>query len=279
MLERLFTAAGSVLLIAILAFGPDFASYLATTTDVVGASIREQIPVEFEIKRARKMISDLAPEIKDNRYAIAREEIEIERLGERIQTLRRNQKVARTQLIQLQSQLQTGNGVIQTVSTRPATTIHMSADVAQTAELKLKQYRLQEQTLASLENSFATREKALHTARLQLEQMASAKRQLQTEVESLEARQKMARVAEDSAQLAFDDSHLERTRELIHQIETRVRIEERLAEPASAVFVAGQKQRSETPNEIAQKITRYFEERGASKETAGTTVADADTFD
>ena len=48
-------------------------SYVKTGYHSVRDSIKEQIPIEVEIKRARDMIADLKPEIADNLKLIARE--------------------------------------------------------------------------------------------------------------------------------------------------------------------------------------------------------------
>ena len=46
--------------------------------------MQNSVPVDFEIDRARKMIQDLAPEVRKNMHVIAKEEVEVQRLEEQI---------------------------------------------------------------------------------------------------------------------------------------------------------------------------------------------------
>ena len=70
------------------------------------------------------------------------------------------------------------------------------------------------------------RRTSLDAAREKLDAMVASKRQLEVEVENLEARQKMVEVAKTTANFNFDDSHLSRTKELISEIQTRLQVEE-----------------------------------------------------
>ncbi|MFN9944020.1 MAG: hypothetical protein ACK56I_31585, partial [bacterium] len=55
-------------------------SYFRTGLHSLQQSIRDSIPVEVEIKRARDLISNLKPEIADNLQRIAHEEVDVSRL-------------------------------------------------------------------------------------------------------------------------------------------------------------------------------------------------------
>ena len=106
MISRLGTVVSFGLLITVIVFGRDFASYLITSADVVSDSVREQIPVAFELDRARHMIDALAPQIKKDRYAIAREQVELENLQSRIDELVESQTLEKRSLERLQKRLE-----------------------------------------------------------------------------------------------------------------------------------------------------------------------------
>ena len=69
-----------------LLLGTSSFSYLKTGYSCLRESIKEQIPIEVEIKRARDMIADLKPEIADNLKLIAREEVEVAKLQREVNT-------------------------------------------------------------------------------------------------------------------------------------------------------------------------------------------------
>jgi hypothetical protein len=72
------------------------------------------------------------------------------------------------------------------------------------------------------------RERGLVAAQDKLKAMRAAQRQLEVDVENLEARLKMVEVAQTSSDFNFDDSHLSRTKELIAEIATRIDVAEKL---------------------------------------------------
>src|SRR3954470_12526205 len=84
MIRKTVIGIGSLGLLSMLFFGWDAASYLSTSFGWVKDSVKSQVPVEFEIERARRMVKDLVPDIRKNMHVIAQEEVEIERLDKQI---------------------------------------------------------------------------------------------------------------------------------------------------------------------------------------------------
>src|SRR5687767_7939143 len=84
--KTLMAGAGATLLAGML-FGRDAVSYVTTSAGWIQDSIKDSVPLEFEIERARNMVQDLVPEIEKNLTVIAKEEVEIERVQRQIEQL------------------------------------------------------------------------------------------------------------------------------------------------------------------------------------------------
>lgn len=253
--------AGAVGLVLILLFGRDVASYITTSADQVSGSIRSQIPVEFEIERARKMIADLTPEIRDNMVAIAREEIEVERLDEQIEDLETRLQDEKATLSYLKEGLESGRNEL-----KVGTTLYTNREATNLAETRFTRFRTQHTTLKNLQRTKKARCKGLNAAGKKLDELIAAKEQLSAEVANLEARQKMndvARMANDQSQ--FDDGRLARTRQLIREIETRVRVEERLTATELHFMeeVVPVVEGNQASQDITARIADYFTENGS----------------
>ena len=80
--KTLFLGAAAMLL-AVLFFGRGAVSYVTTAVDRVQDQVKGNVPIKFEIDRARGMIKDLEPEVERNMHLIAREEVEIAKLAAR----------------------------------------------------------------------------------------------------------------------------------------------------------------------------------------------------
>ena len=73
---------------------------------------------------------------------------------------------------------------------------------------RFNRYKTSEATLASLQKLHDARLKGLAAARQQLDGMLAQQRQLQVEVENLEARNQMVAAAQTTSNYQFDDSRL-----------------------------------------------------------------------
>ncbi|HWC90427.1 MAG TPA: hypothetical protein VG433_12250, partial [Pirellulales bacterium] len=93
---------------------------------------------------------------------------------------------------------------------------------------RFERYKTSEATLASLRDIQQARQKSMDAARQKLEGMLAAKRQLEVEVENLDARLKMVEVAQTTSNFSFDDSQLGRAKELLTDLRTRLNVAERM---------------------------------------------------
>ena len=80
---------------------------------------------------------------------------------------------------------------------------------------RFERYKTGETMLSSLKEIRNARQKSLVAARQKLEGMLASKRQLQVEVENLEARVQMIAAAKSTSNYQFDDSRLGRVKELV----------------------------------------------------------------
>ncbi|MCA9262264.1 MAG: hypothetical protein KDA60_00385 [Planctomycetales bacterium] len=225
MLKKLLYAGSGVVLLSGLLFGRDAVSYVRTSAGYVKDSVKHSVPVEFEIERARKMISSLEPEIRQNKHLIAKEEVSVERLRKQVDKLESRIDKSREDMVRLKTDLERGEDYYYYAGRRYSND-QVKIDLAN----RLTRQKTNDATLVNLSKVLNARERGLQAARQKLEEMLASKQQLIVAVENLEARQKMVDVAQTSSELAFDDSRLSRTKDLITSIQTRIEVAERLVD-------------------------------------------------
>lgn len=223
MFKKSLYLAGASLLVLGLLFGRDAISYVHTSAGLVKDSVKDSVPVEFEIERARKMTVSLKPEIERNMRTIAREEVEIERLER--QVTRANDRLGKdnNDLAKLMVDAKSGKTQF-TYGTRRYSINQVKLDM----QNRLARATTNKQTLDTLERVLGARQRGLDAARVKLEQMLAAKRQLGLEIANLEARRKCNLVAQAAEMTHFDASKLSRLQELIADIRTRIDVDERM---------------------------------------------------
>ncbi|WP_199186828.1 hypothetical protein [Blastopirellula marina] len=225
MLKKIACTGIGAAMLAGLVFGTDAYSYIATTASRVGENVKNNVPVEFELDRARKMIQDLTPEIRRNMHLIAKEEVEVEKLQTRVADLQGKLTSSKADIVRLKNDLDTGSTYF-TYAGHEYSRNAVQTDLAG----RFERFKTQDATRVKLESILRAREQGLEAARAKLDGMLTARRQLEVDVENLEARQKMVEVAQTSSKFAFDDSHLSKTKRLIDDIRTRIDVAERMVD-------------------------------------------------
>ncbi|MBN1393495.1 MAG: hypothetical protein JW959_00490 [Pirellulales bacterium] len=249
--KTLFIGGGAVLVGALLV-GRDSLSYVKTTFGYVSDAARQSVPIEFQVDRARGMIEDLVPEVRKNMHIIAKEEVELARLAEQIEQCRERLEAEKEHLLRLKADLSSGKAVF-TYASRSYSADEVRADLAG----RFDRYKTGEATLASLREIRTAREKSLEAARQKLDGMLASKRQLQVEVENLEARLQMIAAAKATSEYQFDDSRLGRVKELVASLRTRLEVAEKLVN-AEATYQGEIPLDRDAPEDIVDRVTKHF---------------------
>jgi hypothetical protein len=224
MLKKLVIVVLAVGLLGGVFIKSNLGSYVTTTYDRVTTSVEEAVPLEFQIDRARTMVRDLEPEIRRSMHVIAKEEVEVAELDKRLNAAGEKAEKDKSEIIRLQADLKSGKGVF-----RYAGHSYSEGEVKEDLARRFNRFKTADATLESLEQMRDARQRNLDAARQKLTAMMAAQRQLQVEVENLEAKLKLVEVAEASSDFQFDDSQLARAKQLMTDIRTRLDVAAKLA--------------------------------------------------
>jgi len=252
MIRKMLMLAGGVALVGLFLTGREAYSYLRTSAGYVTDAVQESIPVEFQIDRARGMIQDLVPEVRKNMHLIAREEVELQRLDQQIAESHERLTREKEQLLRLTADVRSGKTAFRFAG-RGYTLDEVKADLA----ARFDRYKTGQATLESLEQVRASRQKSMDAARRKLEAMLASKRQLQVEVENLEARVQMLAATRASSDCQFDEGRLGRVRQLVVNLRTRLDVAEKLL-GAEAAYRDEIPLDQPVPENLAEQISEHF---------------------
>ncbi len=253
MFKKLILGVIAATLVAGVLLGSNAMSYLSTSCERVSQSVENRIPMEFQIDRARKMVRDLEPEIRRSMHVIAKEEVEVDELDQRIGASETKSEKEKTEIMRLQSDLQTGKSVF-----RYAGRKYTSNEVKQDLARRFSRFKTSDATLASLSDMRAARQRNLDAARQKLATMMSAQRQLLVEVENLEAKLKLVEVAQASSDLQLDDSQLARAKGLMANIRAKLEVAAKLADADTHFHEEILLEGPATEN-IVEQVAEYFD--------------------
>jgi hypothetical protein len=227
-------------------------SYVTTSYRRVAGTVEESVPLEFQIDRARNMVRDLEPEIRHSMHVIAKEEVEVAELDKRLEQAAANAEKDKSEIMQLQSDLKSGRGVF-----RYAGHSYTEGEVKEDLARRFNRFKTVDGTVDSMTQMRDARQRNLDAARQKLTAMMAAQRQLQVDVENLEAKLKLVQVAEASSDFQFDDSQLARAKQLMTDIRTRLDVAAKLAN-ADTNFQKEIPLDETHAEDVTEQVAKYF---------------------
>ena len=253
MIRKAIITALGVTLAAGFLFGSSVFSYLSTGYDRVTSRVEDSVPMEFQIDRARKMVADLSPEIRNSMHVIAKEEVALDQLNERINQAETHTSKAKSEIMQLQADLGDKKRVY-----HYAGRSYSASQVKEDLTRRFTRFKVDDETLEHLQKMRDARQANLDAARQKLTAMMSAQKNLETDIANLEAKHKLVEVAQASSEVIFDDSQLARAKQLITDIRTRLDVAAKLAN-ASVEVQAEIPLDEPAADDIVDQVTQYFE--------------------
>ena len=252
MLKKMIVTGGAIALLSSITVGGPLLSYAKCGIQWIRGAATDSVPLEWELKRARQMIVDLKPEIEVNAKRIAHEKIQVARLEKQLTESDVRLAKAQSDIERLTADLQ-NESQSYTYGNRTYTSTQVKDDLGN----RFKRFKTRQATATKLQQMLSARQSSLKTAHERMDAMLSAKRQLEVEVENLQARLGALRVAQTTSELNLDDSQLSQTRGLLDDIATRIDVEEETMEVGSTYF--GEIDLDEPNDEnLLDEIANYF---------------------
>jgi len=206
-----------------LLFGGDFFSYLSSSARSLQTSVKDSVPMEFELQRARDLLEDIVPEMHANVRLIAQEEVEVENLQRDISRCQQSLADDEAGIRKLGDML-TGEARVYRIGGREYTRQAVKQDLSRRFE-RHKEARV---VLEGKRRLLAAREKSLTAAIQMLDKARGQKALLADRIESLAAQHRLVKAASVGSKFQVENSKLAQTDKLIRQIKKRLDVAERV---------------------------------------------------
>jgi hypothetical protein len=216
------TAAGT-LLVGGLLFGREVFSYIHSSANSVRVAVKESVPVEFQLRRAKDLVNDIVPEMHANVRLIAAQEVEIAALKADIDQSRRQINDERTRVAKLRDGLNTAHTSF-TFGDYCYSRDQVKSDLARRFE-SLKEAEI---VLAGKERLLENRSKSLTAAMQALERTRSQKALLESQIAALEGQNQLVKAASVGSGFEIDHSKLAQSEKLIAEIKKQLDVAERV---------------------------------------------------
>jgi chromosome segregation ATPase len=255
MIKKVLIGSTIALVAGFFFFGRGLFSYARTAANEIRDSVRGEVPLDFEVKRARDQVEAIVPDIRKCMQLVAEQQVEIEHLDSTVERKVAALEQQKQAILVLRKHLDTGAEQYVTYGR------HYSQDeVRRDLARKYERYETAEEMLERDQKVLEAHRKTLAANQTKLDEMLSAKRDLEVQIAQLEARLKTLQAAEAASALEFDDSQLAQAKKLIldlnKQLDVRAAMLEAEGQFTDGIPVATEPE--EAPADILEQIDAKF---------------------
>ncbi len=212
-----------VLLLAVLLFGSSAGSFISSSFRQVQTKVADNVPLEFELQRAKDMLEQIIPEMTANIQLISQEEVEIASLKAQI-----NENVKPLAMERNQIQLLTGQVQLQNASYQVGGHQFTQQELTNELANRFERFRQAEMLQNSRVKMLETREKSLKNAIAVLASTKENKALLENKIAALESQYRLIQASSVGTSYSINNSSLAKTEKLIGQIKKRLDVAERV---------------------------------------------------
>jgi len=235
-------------------FGEHLGSYAQTMTNSVRESVRGKIPLEFELKRASRLIQQIEPEINECKRDVARAEVELEHLVEQVARLEK--RVAKQE-----NKLKSGCGMLSDATPasyelggRNYSRRRIELDLERTFE----SFKNNKALLKGKKMLIERQSRSVDAARSKLDAVRAEKVRLDHSIATLKAQKRQVdALAASSRRFDLDDTALSKAKEVLADVKTRLDVAQKMIE--DDIFFTDGIQSDTMPNrDIVKEITQHL---------------------
>lgn len=238
-----------------LLFGKDVASYVRSSAKSVRTVVKDSVPIEFELRRARDLLDEIIPEMHANVRLIAQEEVEVAALNVDIAENEKSIEEEKVRIAKLRDALDRPQARY-TFAGQEFPRSYVKEDLAN----RFERFKESEVCLAGKRRLLANRQSSLQAAMQLLEKTRSRKRALEDQIESLASQHRLVKAAAVGTNVRIDNSKLAQTEKLIAQIKKRLDVAERVLAHETK-FVQAIPVDAVEETDLLTQVDDYFNER------------------
>jgi chromosome segregation ATPase len=216
---------GGALLTGGLIFGSELSSYVRSSARGIRVAVKDNVPVEFEIRRARDLLEGIGPEIHNSVRAIAEQEVEAGMLQRDIDESMIAVAEESSRVQKLRDAVASGQ-----MSFNFREVSFNRGQVTQELARRFTNLKAAQTALSAKELLLANRQKSLMAAEESLESAKSQRAALESQIEGLEAQYKLVQANSQSSgsPSSIDHSKLAQAKQVIGDIHKHLEVAERV---------------------------------------------------
>lgn len=260
-LKKILLGSFAALGIGTFIFGQDVYSYVTTFGNEVRNTVKSNVSLDFEVKRARELVEDLVPQIHNSYHVISEQQVDVEYIEKEIRDKEEGIKVQEKAISKLNDDLKSGKNQFVYASHT-----YTSNEVKQDLARRFERFKTAKKALEHDRKILEARKKTLIANEKQLNALLSTKKDLEVKIEELESRLKSLEAQEAISTINIDNSQLTRAKKLISDLNKQLDVKEKMLDNngkfADLIPVESKSANEISTKSITEEIDSYFDNAG-----------------
>jgi hypothetical protein len=206
-----------------LVFGSDLVSYVRSSCSTISTAVKDNIPVDFQIRRVRDLLDDSVPEMQKNIRLMAEQEVDISSMKTDIVQCRQSLDQEKRRLQKLRDALATSQSSF-TFGELTYTREQLTEELAQSFD----SYKQAEAALEQKAQLLDTRQKALAEETVAMERTNAQRAALQSQADALEGRYRLVQATASGTDLSIDSSKLAQAQQAMTDLQHQLDVSEQV---------------------------------------------------
>jgi chromosome segregation ATPase len=250
------TAVGAALLY--ITFGTSAPSYVGAALGKARDSVKEAIPIDFEIQRSARLIQKIEPQIQECLRDVAVGEVELADLRDSIGEMEKRSEVLHAKLLRRKGMLESGEAVYYVAGLRM-----QRSRLENDLERVFEDYRNLQSLIKTKHRLLKNQEKSLVAARRKLEAVLAERAHLKDMLKSLKTQKRQVdALAAQSRKFELDDSSLVQARQSLKEVKKRLDVAQKMLE-ADLINLSDLDEEGVSPStrpdrDIVQEVNSYL---------------------
>jgi hypothetical protein len=202
-------------------FGSDMVSYVRSSCHWASHTVSDNIPLDFQIRRARDLLAETEPEMRKNVRLMAEEEVDIAGLKDGIVQAAQSLDEEKGRLAKLRDKLSTSE-----TSFTFGEFSYSREQLAQELARRFEFYQEAETALLQKRQLLISRQKALAAAAQAMEVARAQRSTLEAEIGALEGRYRLVQATSGGGDMRLDNSSLARADQVVGEVRRQLDISE-----------------------------------------------------
>lgn len=262
MVKKALAGVAGVVVLGVLLYGTSFFGYLRTAKDEVQKAADDAVPLEFKMADAERIVKELEPEIKRVMTLIATQQVEVENLDKTIVKKEKELGKAKEQILALKSELDKGEKEYVFEGTS-----YTADQVKSDLDGKFGRFKRETETLNREKDVLKARKETLTVNEGRLNEMITAKKDLESQMEALKGRVESEKVMKElgKSEIIDSNSKMARARKVIDDINKKLDVNDKVRSAEERLSSGIKVPEKKEIKNVSKEIEDFFGDEAKAK--------------